>query len=79
MNQTYVIHAFYRCQAREGSNLRNLLSPLWGHGWDKKKWAREGSNLQNLLSPLWGHGWDKKKVGARGLEPPNLTDVNRAL
>jgi hypothetical protein len=55
MNQTYVIHAFYRCQAREGSNLRNLLSPLWGHG------------------------WDKKKVGARGLEPPNLTDVNRAL
>ena len=24
--------------------------------------------------------WDiKRKVGARGLEPPNLTDVNRAL
>ena len=44
-------------------------------------WAREGSNLRTLLHPLRVHGCEifKRKMGARGLEPPNLTDVNRAL
>ena len=32
-------------------------------------------------APCKGLGWEafKTKMGARGLEPPNLTDVNRAL
>jgi hypothetical protein len=77
---------------RERSNLQTLSPPNGGTDVTKKtqRWSLEvaakGSNVQTISPPQWGHGCDKKdskiwslEVGARGLEPPNLTDVNRAL